>query len=82
MVIIHATKDSTPLVNFAASCRSNRVQLYFSSFGRAATYGTAGSVNASVEIAGFDFSGTARYRTVSERYFGKRDNDCYTALQA
>jgi hypothetical protein len=50
--------------NFAASCRSNRVQLDFSGIGRAATYGTAGSVNASVEIAEFDFSGTARYRTV------------------
>jgi hypothetical protein len=34
----------------------------------AATRGTARNVNAPVEIAGFDFSGTARYRTVSERY--------------
>jgi hypothetical protein len=70
MEIIHETKNATPLVNgsaatcgtarFAASCRSNRAQLDFSGIGRAATYGTAGSVNASVEIAGFDFSGTAR----------------------
>jgi hypothetical protein len=36
--------------------------------GPAATRGTARNMNAPVEIAGFDFSGTARYRTVSERY--------------
>jgi hypothetical protein len=35
--------------------------------GSAATCGTAGNMNASVEIIGFDFSGTAQYRTVSER---------------
>jgi hypothetical protein len=54
---------------FAAVCRSNRAQLDFSGMGPAATRGTARNVNAPVEIAGFDFSGTARYRTVSERYF-------------
>jgi hypothetical protein len=54
--------------NFAASCRSNRAQLNFSGIGRTATHGTANNVNASVEKAGFDFSGTAWYRTVSERY--------------
>jgi hypothetical protein len=32
--------------------------------GSAATYGTAGNVNASVEIAGFDFSGTG-HRKIS-----------------
>jgi hypothetical protein len=36
--------------------------------GPAATRGTARNVNAPVEIAGFDFCGTARYHTVSERY--------------
>jgi hypothetical protein len=49
---------------FAAVCRSNRAQLDFSGIGRAATYGTAHNVNVPVETAGFDFSGTARCRTV------------------
>jgi hypothetical protein len=53
---------------FAAVCRSIRAQLDFSGMGPAATRGTARNVNALVEIAGFDLSGTARYRTVSERY--------------
>jgi hypothetical protein len=44
---------------FAAVCRSNRAQLDFSGMGPAATRGTARNVNAPVEIAGFDFSGTA-----------------------
>jgi hypothetical protein len=56
------------IVQRAVPRRSNRAQLDFSGMGRAATYGTARNVNAPVEIAGFDFSGTARYRTVSERY--------------
>ena len=59
---IHETKNATPVVN------SNRAQLDFSGMGPAVTRGTARNVNAPVEIAGFDFSGTARYRTVSERY--------------
>jgi hypothetical protein len=53
---------------FAAVCLSNRTQLDFSGMSRAATYGTAGNVNALVEIAGFDFSGTVeivRYRDFS-----------------
>jgi hypothetical protein len=42
--------------------------------GSAVPRGTACNVNAPVEIAGFDFSGTARYRTVSERYFNEKTN--------
>jgi hypothetical protein len=59
---------------FTAVRRSNRAQLDFSGMDPAATRGTARSVNAPVEIAGFDFSGTARYHTVSERYFSRFKN--------
>jgi hypothetical protein len=84
MEIIHETKNATPLVNgSAATCGTARHQaailphhavlneapLDFSGIGHGATNGTAGSVNVSVEITGFDFSGTVRYRTVSECYF-------------
>jgi hypothetical protein len=44
----------------AASCRSNRTQIDFIGIERAATYGIAGNANVSVEVAGFDFSGTAQ----------------------
>jgi hypothetical protein len=50
--------------NFVASCRSNLVQLDFSGIGGAATYGTAGNVNAFVDIDEFDFSGRPTYRSV------------------
>jgi hypothetical protein len=40
--------------------------------GRAATYGTVRNVNAPVEIAGFDFSGTARYRAATRGSAGYR----------
>jgi hypothetical protein len=81
---IPETKNATPLVNGSAVPRDTArhaaanlpqyavlAQLDFSGMGCAATRGTARSVNAPVELAGFDFSGTARYRTVSERYFTK-----------
>jgi hypothetical protein len=73
---------------FVAVCRSNRAQLDFSGMGPEATRGTARNVNAPVEIAGFDFSGTARgtarYRKVSEHYFtqhkGQEVNSSATKL--